>query len=441
MGYSFRFYGRSPGDWYEGANDGHTYELQFRALPTAEQRAALATCYEDRLASGPARPASRPWQWSERFARFEVGERWSSASGATFAKVADFLVAAHELCPLVDVVFWGMRAEGTSAWDRWTIAVQAEPDPGPAYDPTGGVRRVDSTLPVATVDAAFESARAAARAQLQERAIAQANDGKDVRLEPFPAERVPPSVDPKLRELFGTPSPAQVTPPGSYSRFVDGYHPVDREARPIACRKHNASTVGWAYLEDGAVRDVAFPDGQIPGPYFTTHHDGDRALAHVQSDVYEVDFASGRATPRWRMDEPLLGLAWLGDLWVIRGESKLYVVDPASTEPRVVASTKAKGDWLAVVRDGTVIVTGEFMGKPRLFAYAEGKLKKIAGLETKLSEPREVDGRVLLWAYDAQAWFAVTGLDEAVEACAAPLRERAEKARRKAAKSAGAPPA
>ncbi|MEZ4253270.1 MAG: hypothetical protein R3B99_34105, partial [Polyangiales bacterium] len=197
---------------------------------------------------------------------------------------------------------------------------------------------------------------------------------------------------------------------------------------------------GWAYLEDGAVRDVVFPNGEIPGAYFATHRDGDRALTHVKSVVYEVDFASGRATPRWRMDEPLLGLGWLGDLWAIRGESKLYVVDPTSEEPEVLASTKAKGEWLAVVRDGTVLVTGEFMGKPSLFAYAEGKLKKVAGLDTKLSGPREVDGRVILWAYDAKAWFAVTGLDEAVEAFAAPLRERAEKARRKAAKSAGAPP-
>ncbi|MEZ4248796.1 MAG: hypothetical protein R3B99_11200 [Polyangiales bacterium] len=355
--------------------------------------------------------------------------------------MADFSGAAHAVCPLVDVVFWGMRAEGTSAWDRWTIATQAEPDPGPAYEPTSGVRRVDSALPVAAADAAFESARAAARARIQEHALAKANEGKDVRLEPFPTERVPLEVDPKLLELFDTPNPRLVTPPGSYSRLVDGYHPEDGEARPIARRMQNDSTVGWAYLEDGAVRDVVFPNGEIPGGYFSIHRDGDRALAHVKSVVYEVDFASGRATPRWRMDEPLLGLGWLSDLWVIRGESKLYVVDPTSEEPLVVTSIRAKGEWLSVVRDGTVIVTSEHMGKPSLFAYAEGKLKKIAGLDTKLSAPREADGRVVFYAYDAKAWFAVSGLDEAVEAFAAPLRERAEKARRKAAKSAGAPTA
>jgi hypothetical protein len=436
VSYPFRYYGRSPADWHEGANEGHIYEVQFRTAPSESERAQLAKVYEGVLASGPARPSTRPWLWSQRFARFTVGERWSSAARATFAKVTDFLLAAHRVCPIAEVVFWGMREEGRSGWDRWTVAVQPTPDQGPAYDPPAGVRAVDPALPVGAPDAAFEAARLAARSEVQRTRIQKVNADSDVQLVPFEGEVVRPTLPVELEEAFGSPKPAWVDKNGRKS-LADGYHPVFDTPRPIARHTTNGYTDGFAFLTEAfAVQRVVFPEGQRAGHYIAVHRDGDQGLTACRNHLYSVDFETGVATPRFIVEDELRGLAYLGDLWVVRGASALLVLDPSTEVPTVVATAKGKGDSVSVHRDDTVIITAEYGANPRVYAFAEGKLRKVAGFKSKLSSPVEVDGRVLFYASDARAYYALDGLDEAVEAWAAPLREKAEKARQKAAKKA-----
>lgn len=440
MSYPFRYYGRSPADWHEGANEGHIYEVQFRREPSEGERARLAEVYESLLASGPARPSTRPWLWSQRFARFTVGERWSSAARATFSKVTDFLLAAHRVCPMAEVVFWGMREEGTSGWDRWTVAVQPKPDQGPAYDPPAGVRAVDPALPVGAPHAAFEAARLTARSEVQRTRIEKVNAGSDVQLVPFEGEVVRPTVPAELEEAFGAPKPTWVERNGRKS-LADGYHPLFATPRPIARHTTNGYTDGFAFLDDsGGVRPVVFPDGHRAGHYIAVHRDGDQALTACGNHLHAVDLATGVATPRFVVEDKVQGLAYLGDLWVVRGASELLVLDPSTEVPTVVASAKGKGDTVSVHRDDTVLITAEYGANPRVYAFAEGKLRKVAGFKSKLSSPVEVDGRVLFYANDAASYYALDGLDEVVEAWAGPLREKAEKARQKAAKSTPAKP-
>lgn len=48
-GHPFLFYGRRPDDWFEGANDGHFYELRFRTAAEGKARAAVARAFEGKL--------------------------------------------------------------------------------------------------------------------------------------------------------------------------------------------------------------------------------------------------------------------------------------------------------------------------------------------------------------------------------------------------------
>ena len=50
----FRFYGREPAEFVEGANDGHFFTVQFQRTPTDAELKHLAAIYERRMSGGPA---------------------------------------------------------------------------------------------------------------------------------------------------------------------------------------------------------------------------------------------------------------------------------------------------------------------------------------------------------------------------------------------------
>lgn len=197
-GLSFRFYGRSPADWFEGANDGHRYEIAFVVAPDLPTRKRIASHFERRLATGPARSGGA-WLWSERFARFDVGERWLGAMHGVFGRIADVLVEVHQrIAPIAQVIFFGARERGTGAWDNATVAAQPVPDPGPPYDPPiddrlGAYSRpTDTSLPVAQPDPEVEAIRIAERREiLTQREMARIAKGSaKTPMSPFPADRV-----------------------------------------------------------------------------------------------------------------------------------------------------------------------------------------------------------------------------------------------------------
>ena len=68
--YPFRFYGLAPGDWFEGANLGHAYEVHFASSPKAATRKQIATAFETAIASLPveADDSRARWLWSGEWA-------------------------------------------------------------------------------------------------------------------------------------------------------------------------------------------------------------------------------------------------------------------------------------------------------------------------------------------------------------------------------------
>lgn len=142
MAFSFRFYGRRPAEFAEGANEGYRFSVQFQRVPTDEQWEALGFTFASLLRSGPADP-SGAWRTSDRFAVFDVGERWMSGYGF-LGVVADFFEAAHRIVPIADVVFHNAR-DGEGAWSRWSLS-QSAPDAGPegAGEPASRLSRARS---------------------------------------------------------------------------------------------------------------------------------------------------------------------------------------------------------------------------------------------------------------------------------------------------------
>lgn len=153
---SFRFYGRNPSDWFEGANYGHDVTVSFAQAPTGADLERVASSLLD---------AGVAWQeprWSGRQLWIRVGGR-----GVEFlAAIQGWLRALQSDVPVVDVVFHGLR-EGDPGYD----------DPPTAAADMGlaaGLRRpVDARAPAWAPSAAFDAALAdihAAKAAARDRA-------------------------------------------------------------------------------------------------------------------------------------------------------------------------------------------------------------------------------------------------------------------------------
>lgn len=429
----FDFCNRAPADWHEGANDGHLYELRFRQAPDDEQLAVIARRFERDLSQGPAQPASAPWLFSGPFARFRVGERWSCAARAAFARVADLVHAIDRVAPLAHATFLGAR-EG--------VRSPAGVTPAPALD----ARAVDADLPPLAARPEFEAARQRARDEIvRDRAAraAQSVDGLDlVPFEGTPADYFEPVVPDALRSGFEVPEPRTHTVPSPHSgrptrQRVDGDHPQPDVPRGLAHVVRDGKVVGFAYLDDDGVRrDVSglpTPLPHVHGPEL--HPDGARALAMVGADVYLLDFSTGRAERRFRSADGASGVAWLDELWAVKTRAALHVLDASTDPPTEVARLGHKGETLTGCLPGAVLGTSIYDKEIAFIGYCEGKLKKLAALKAKMWGPFPMDGEVVVTA--GQERFAVRGLEAMYEAWAAPLREKAEKKR---AKQAGGGP-
>jgi hypothetical protein len=164
MSYPFLYWGRSPADWFEGANDGHTYEIRFANVLTAEQRVAVGRAFFASMKKGPATAAGDMWQWAGAWTIFRVGEkRGRGGARAVFDHMDTVFRAIHEVAPIAEIVFWCARAPGEHPWDLWTREQGAAPAPGPTwrdYAPLGFHGRArDPGLGSGEPDTSFELAR------------------------------------------------------------------------------------------------------------------------------------------------------------------------------------------------------------------------------------------------------------------------------------------
>jgi predicted DNA-binding WGR domain protein len=152
--YPFRFYGRRPADWFEGA---HALEIR-----VSSDLAPAAKVLADKLGRGGlpghAAVASAPGVMRLDLVDPDRTERF-------FDAVEELLRAIHEVVPLREVVLLSQRAPGKHAWDVWSRE-QGAPAPGPVYadwkKPVAGEVR-DPSLPVPKRDATLEHAVTAAQ--------------------------------------------------------------------------------------------------------------------------------------------------------------------------------------------------------------------------------------------------------------------------------------
>lgn len=423
---TFRFYNASPGDWVEGANEGHRYELCFEREPTSEEKARIAARYENALAQGPATTARASWKWSGPFAHFMIGERWIGHPRAAFAKVADLVRSFDRIVPLAHAAFLG-------AFEAPQWPTGRQPPPG-----ADASRPVDDTLPRLAADEAFEAARADARAALGKRKLAAAVMEVDgLSFVEFPLEKLPQPDDERsvaAKRVFEVPDPLWIEkgkPPRAYKEPVDGDHPLALTARAVAYVKRNKRNVAIAYETEGERRLVrGFPDNVYNLSSLSLSHDGSTGLVCVDNELWEIDFETGAAKSRWGEGTPVTSATYLPPRWIVKTPAELIALDPSGDEVTVLARMKLKEWWAVYVAlEGAVVAVSVYSKGTRFVGYCEGKLKTLAKLPKVSGWVAEIDGEIVFVTStegERQA-LAVRGLDALYDAWSKPLLEKAAK--------------
>lgn len=434
----FLFYGDYPDDWIEGASDGHAFSVQFVDPPGPQQLEAIANLYESLLSKGMASPGAEPWQWSQRFAHFCVGERGMVGPGILWP-VKHFLRQAHEIAPIRDVVYLNAR-EHAQATDA-----SRPPDPGPAGWQYPGVfrRALDPSLPPLLPIPEFEQARirsgrsARARDTLEqiEAEIKKQAGKKGIRLEHHdgkgPQSR---SWSRQELELFHNPLITRAER-FSDSGYVPGDHVIEGLGQvPLAWV---VARPGWdvatlAYILDGRRREVDLPDGIRSPCCVDAHPDGQRLLLGGQDLILEVTLASGETRPRRypALGERLLSLRYLYDgCWSALTRDRLYVMRSGEGDDALIDMIDVKRDRLQTVLGGKVIVAHGSLGQPEFYGFAHDQLKKLGFTRAKVDTVVEHESRLLAGLDSVPGvWYRVAGLREAVDKLER-TRPRKQKAR------------
>lgn len=441
MTFPFLYFGHAPADWYEGANLGHIVEVQLTSSPSLLQREYIAGLFEERFAKGPADISpSQPWQWAGPYFCFTFGERWSGAGRAAFSALTDFLLELHRHTRIAEVNLWSAREPGDSRWHVWTLSQQRVPSPRPLYqfDPVNLIfpSKRDATLGSYAPDPAFEQARKLSRAAA---VVAQASalEGP-LRLVPV---TVPALGDASENELahFEKPDPAhaQRKPPVMHGDYVQ-----KACGRVSAWRYENDKRISYLYLDDAGHKQSLKPAGNISdydymwelhGPF--VHGSGSHALFRLSHAVFELEFATGVFTRRFQAEagEKIHWLAWLeGDIWGMLSSKGLTIIDLSGKEPQILANTPANRTALRAIR-GQLLVASKWDEKPILFGFAAGQLKKLASLDMKAHFINS-DGDSIFIMKD-RVDFRLEGWEPLYEEFAIKARAKAEKARKKKAKT------
>lgn len=400
--FPFLFFGRRPGDWAEGANMGHAYELRFATPPDAKARLAIAKAFEAALAEGPVRTSDKsdPWRWAGHWALFLVGERGPAPrdDDAFFDAMERALRAIHEVAPLAEAVFMGVRERGTSEWDRWSLEQQEGPSRNPHFG--GYVRHPDADYPDiqgsapeergldGSADDAFEAAREKARGGTKPaRTAGGAPKPKLVTIEAseFPAD---PAVPAWVAEHYAEGTPVVVGNTAGGGILALGTKPDSYGQETLSLFFERPETKpGVVELPEGFyVAQAISPDG--------TH----AVLTHRQSgDMVEV--ALPARTPRKVYSDPAgtpLAASYLdADHVAFLTDAALVVLERDGAAMRVAARSPLE-DMTGMVTVGTQIVLTGSDEKVRVVSTAGGALKEVAKLAARARIIVGREGQVFL---------------------------------------------
>jgi len=445
--YPYRFYGHGcAGGWIEGAEDGHCFTVQFSREPSQDELSVLGEAYAASLKKGAARPSHQPWEWSGRWALFEVGERGQGGGPPIVAAVQRFLDEAHSLVPIVDVVYFNAR-EGTDGWDDWSSA-QGPPDAGPFPLTQAGLfpRPHDPALPQPARSEAFEAGRQAEAYAKELAKITKAIDKqgkKAIRVEPLAADGLPERPtsfawpDTELTG-FDIPEPAVLrheNPPGNvWHEFQTGDHPLrDVAGRRLAWRVPEAGQAAndLVWLDDEGKRHTPrswkppIVDARLdlvlvhPAAHYAVLSVNRMEYLEVKAQVlYRVSFDDGEAraiyTCNKKTDGPLGRVAFVlgGDRIAVATAKRIFLLDPEAKKPRALSPVKHGGGPVHVVFDGSALLAETTQGW-RIHGLTPKTIKAVGTVAVPVRFAFEHEGRLLLEA--AGQHFELIGARAAVE--------------------------
>jgi hypothetical protein len=418
--FPFLFFGARAGDWYEGANMGHAYELVFAAAPSAQDKAAVAEAFEKALEGGVVEPsdARHPWLWSGPFALLRVGETFARDSTPMrekfFATMESALKAIHAVCPLRQATYNNMSELGKR--DRWTAwSLRRQPGgPGPR-PPNDRYQRlyfddvVDAGAPPMAPDPAFDERRLAVRNGLADAKMAsrgaKAAAAGEITLVPTEYKKKDPPA-PLAALLARQPEPRVLEAAGG--RYIGTTFGKDRSV-----------VFHWAPGFD-QLHDFGLPREGFHA--IDLHPDGTRGIAasKLTGAIYELSVLEGTTRLVWQNDPKIDsaacvagdGIAFLG----LATKSKtardrsLHLIVPKGKAYERVAETRLRALSLVSGLEGRILcaVRAEDLS---IFGLRETKLKQLARLEEDVGVVR--DGGRLLAVQRQTSYFEIANLEGA----------------------------
>jgi hypothetical protein len=406
--YPFRFYGHDPNDYF----DSMQFEVRFESAPDRAMRADIADQATHQLFDSAAE-FHGPWHWSKRFVRFTALAHRSSSTGGAMHAIAEMLRSLHEVAPIAQVVAFHVREPGRGAWDRATLKLQPEPDPGPPYDPPlaygypyGATRAIDATLPVATVDDEVEELRKRIERELRAEQHRANTNGQP--FSPFAMERVEAAL--AARPTF---SKAQLA---TFEKTdVPEWHPARAYGQIHIDGRH----CGIVYLDDEGRRRVVTGIDPPESPQWGNHFvvgpwttDGRVLWFATNFRIYKVDVTDGMAHEAYKASGRIDHVEILGDRWVLWIRQVLELVDPA-TWTVLDRQLTMVNPWIGQAREGALVIAGGFITDVGLQAWTviDDRFVEVATYKAPLHSPIDIDGKVVCCVGNTGDYVSLEDID------------------------------
>lgn len=412
-------------EWLD--DSGHIFEVRFQDVPDHKASRRLGRLFTEHFLHGPADPSG--WTWSGPFARFDVTLRCPRDHAAVFAHVAEFLIQAHEIALIKEVLMLDGALPPAESLDK-----------GPAFEPR--IRRVDRRLPAPAPNRAFLGGWR----QVQDQLKLAAEQEQAARLESLFSSPKPDQVG--LSRVEAVPLSSQQEYPACLRELFDPAKTFFRGplSAPYVILKNNRQYQTYSWLDGGRVREASFPEPVCN--WSAPRSDGRFALVwlHTSNKLFEIDLTSGETALLWtgdfQSDGAIQGVHYLdNDTWAVSFEKLMYVLRRSKKEIREVTRGPAMGSSMVIVAQGRLLIsaglqvhlwTGE-----RLKLVGQCDAKKLGFHAEKGDEillridPSDLSHFLDFYAEDrhcdARTFFALTQVEEVLKAREAKPKKTARK--------------
>ncbi|MBT3223874.1 MAG: hypothetical protein HN348_32805, partial [Proteobacteria bacterium] len=394
-------------NWFD---DPHGFTVKFIREPSDDEYGRLGELFESSLKMGIVRPGPA-WRWSGCFAEFHVEQRYDSrALGAIVGAVRGFLDQAHQVVPLMDVVFENAReTPDPTEFDRVS--------PGPDWG-HHSFRKVEEGLPQPEPIEVFEEGRKRGRAGAERDKLLRvvAKEAKKViKLELCQGPPLKPKWSGDDLVGFDIPPSPQIPGPeaGSYHR-APGDHLTGERIRPIALvHRADFGYCNLAWVEEGERKTAKWGEDSLVRSV-TVHPGGHEAVFATENVLYSVDLPTGDVAAIYqRVDDDghwIGGVAYLQDgaRLAMATSARLVILDRETLE--IVASAKQYGMDVDAALAGKALVVDK--SGLAIYAFAHDKLKRLATTKAVVDFAYDIDDRLFCSGCDEV--YEYVGVGEAV---------------------------